>query len=155
MQALDVLLIWLHQLATVVWIGQLVLTSVVYMPLFAEQLKGPALGKMIGGMAKRVTPLIWGSVAIFMITGIPMMVGGMSETGVGHPWSVLILIKHAIVVLMIVLSARTQRAAAEAGAPAGPPADVQAAIRRSRPTSTALMICGIVVLLLTAVAEAL
>ena len=155
MQALDVLLIWLHQLATVVWIGQLVLASVVYMPLFAEQLKGPALGKMIGGMAKRVTPLFWGSVAIFMITGVPMMIDGMSQAGVGQPWTVLILIKHAVVVLMIVLGVRTQRAAAEAGAPAGPPAHVQAAIGRSRLTSTVLMICGIVVLLLTAVAEGL
>jgi len=155
MRALDVLLIWLHQLATVVWIGQLVLASVVYIPLFAEQLKGPALGKMIGGMAKRVTPLFWGSVAIFMITGIPMMVGRMSQAGIGHPWSVLILIKHAVVVLMIVLGARAQEAAAEAGAPAGPSAQVEAAIRRSRLTSTVLMIRGIVVLLLTAVAEAL
>jgi hypothetical protein len=45
--------------------------------------------------------------------------------------------------------------AVEAGAPAGPPAQVQAAVGRSRPTSTALMTCGIVVLLLTAVAETL
>jgi uncharacterized membrane protein len=110
---------------------------------------------MIGGMAKRVTPLFWGSVAISMITGVPMMVGGMSQAGVGHPWSVLMLIKHAVVVLMIVLGARTQSAGAEAGAPAGPPAQIQAAIERSRRTSTVLMICGIVVLLLTAVAEAL
>ena len=155
MQALRVLLVWLHQLATVVWIGQLVLTNVVYMPLFAEQLKGPAMGKMIGAMAKRVTPLIWGSVAMFMITGVPMTVGRMSQAGIGHPWSVLILIKHALVVLMIVLGVQTQKAAAGAPAPAGPPADVQAAIGRSRLTGTASMICGIIVLLLTAVAEAL
>ena len=112
MQALSVLLVWLHQLATVVWIGQLVLSKVVYMPLFAKQLEGPALAKMIGGMARRMTPLFWGSVAVFMITGVPMSVGRMSQGGVRHPWSVLILIKHAVVVLMIVLGVRTQRAAA-------------------------------------------
>jgi uncharacterized membrane protein len=110
---------------------------------------------MIGGMAKRVTPLFWGSVAVSIITGVPLMVGGMGQAGVGHPWSVLMLIKHAVVVLMIVLGARTQSAAAEAGAAESSPAQVQAAIERSRLTSTVLMICGIVVLLLTAVAQAL
>lgn len=154
-QALVAILIWLHQLATVVWMGQLVLASVVYMPLFVEQLEGPALGRVVGGMARRVTPLIWGSVAIFMITGIPMTIGRMGQAGIGHPWSVLILIKHAVVVLMIVLSVSMQKAAAAAGAPEGSPPQVEAAIGRSRRASSALMVCGIVVLLLTAAAEAL
>lgn len=173
------LLIWLHQLATVVWIGQLLLTGLIYMPLFAEQLKAPALGNMIRGMAKRAAPWIWASVVIFIITGVAMTLGktrALGLTGFGHPWVLLILIKHVIVVVMIILAVYMQRVALPGlvgaltpeGGPAGPPPEaagegplpgppphVQAAIQRSRRTSMALMICGIVVLLLTAIAEAL
>jgi uncharacterized membrane protein len=155
MQAFSALLIWLHQLATVVWIGQLVLANVVFMPLFANQLEGTARGKMMGGMAKRFTPLFWGSVVIFNLTGIPMLIGGLDQVGISHPWSVLILIKHAVVILMIVLGALMLGAAQKAGAEAGQPADSQAATKRARLLSTISMICGVVVLLLTAVAEAL
>jgi uncharacterized membrane protein len=127
----------------------------VFMPLFASQLEGPARGKMMGGMARRFTPLFWGSVVIFNLTGVPMLIGGLDQVGVADPWSVLILIKHAVVILMIVLGAITLGAAQKAGEEAGPPADAQAATKRARLMSTVSMICGIVVLLLTALAEAL
>jgi hypothetical protein len=68
---------------------------------------------------------------------------------------VLILIKHAVVILMIVLGALTLGAAQKAGAEAGQPADSQAATKRTRLLSAISMICGVVVLLLTALAEAL
>jgi uncharacterized membrane protein len=155
MQVLSALLIWLHQLATVVWIGQLVLANLVFMPLFANQLEPPARGRMMAGMAKRFTPLFWGSVVIFNLTGVPMLIGGLSQVGAGDLWTVLILVKHAIVVVMIILGAITLGAAAKAGAAEGPPADSQAGATRSRLLSTVSMICGLVVLLLTAVAEAL
>lgn len=177
-QVVVALSIWLHLLATVVWMGQAILGSLVYMPIFSQQLKGPALGNMIGGMARRIRPFIWGSIVIFIITGIPMTTGKMALlglTGFSAPWSILILVKHIIVVIMIVLAAYTDRVAlprlvevltaaagppggAQAGPPpqaSGPPPHVKAAIGRSRLGGSAIMICGIVVLLLTAIAEAL
>jgi putative copper export protein len=84
-----------------------------------------------------------------------MLIGGLDQVGIADPWSVLMLIKHAVVILMIVLGARMLGAAAKAGAEEGTPADVQAASRSARLSSFVSMICGIVVLLLTAVAEAL
>jgi hypothetical protein len=56
---------------------------------------------------------------------------------------------------MIVLGALMLGAAQKADAEAGPPADSQAATKRARLLSTISMICGVVVLLLTAMAEAL
>jgi len=155
MQVLSALLIWLHQLATVVWIGQLVLANLVFMPLFANQLEPPARGRMMAGMAKRFTPLFWGSVVVFNLTGVPMLIGGMDQVGAAHPWSILILVKHAVVVVMIILGAITLGAATKAAAEATPTADSQAAGKRVRLMSTVSLICGLVVLLLTAVAEAL
>lgn len=178
MQLVVVLSIWLHLLATVIWMGQAILGSLVYMPILSQQLKGPALGAAMGEMARKIRPFIWGSIVVFIITGIPMTTGKMALlglTGFGNPWSILILVKHIIVVVMILLAAYMDRVAlpglvevltaaagppggAQAGPPpkaSGPPPHVQAAIRRSRLGGSAVMVCGIVVLLLTAIAEAL
>ncbi|MGD2145427.1 MAG: CopD family protein [Anaerolineae bacterium] len=155
MQVFTALLIFLHQLATVVWIGQLVIGNVVFMPLFASQLERPARARMLAGMAKRFTPLFWGSVVIFNLTGIPMLIGGMDQVGIADPWSVLVLAKHAVVILMIVLGALTLGATTKACAEETPPADSQAAGKRARLMGVVSMICGLVVLLLTALAEAL
>lgn len=178
MQLVVVLSIWLHLLATVVWIGQAILSNLVYMPIFSQQLKGPALGAAIGEMARKTRPFIWGSIVVFGITGIPIMTENEGYLGLGNfgnSWSILILVKHIIVVVMILLAAYMDRVAlpglvkvlttvagppggAQAGPPpqaSGPPPHVQAAIRRSRLGGSAVMICGIVVLLLTAIAEAL
>ena len=113
-QVVVALSIWLHLLATVVWIGQAILGSLVYMPIFSQQLKGPALGTAMGEMARKIRPFIWGSIVVFVITGIPMTTGKMGLLGLagfGNLWSILILVKHIIVVVMILLAAYMDRVA--------------------------------------------
>jgi len=99
---------WLHMLATVVWLGGLAAIAILILPAAKRVLKPSDQLAFIEGIQRRLEPLAWFSLAILIVTGLfqlsinPHYDGFLSTSG---QWSLTILTKHMLVILMIVVSA--------------------------------------------------
>ncbi len=99
---------WLHMLATVTWLGGLAALALLVLPAARRSLQPPAQLALIEAIQHRLEPLAWFSLAILIVTGLfqlsvnPHYDGFLATTG---QWSLAILTKHSLVVLMIVVSA--------------------------------------------------
>ena len=102
------LVFWLHMLATVAWLGGLAAIAILVLPVAKHILKPVDQLAFITGIQKRLEPLAWFCLATLIVTGLfqlsvnPHYDGFLSTTG---QWSLAILTKHFLVVLMIVVSA--------------------------------------------------
>jgi len=102
------LVFWFHMLATVAWLGGLAAIAILVLPVTRRVLKPTDQLAFIEGIQRRLEPLAWFSLAILIVTGLfqlsvnPHYDGFLSTTG---QWSLAILTKHSLVVLMIVVSA--------------------------------------------------
>ena len=99
---------WLHMLATVIWLGGLAAIAILVLPAAKRVLKPADQLAFIEGIQKRLEPLAWFSLATLVATGLfqlsvnPHYDGFLSTTG---QWSLAILTKHIMVIVMIVVSA--------------------------------------------------
>ena len=102
------LIFWLHMLATVTWIGSIVSISLLFLPAAKKTLKPVDQLALIDAMQKRLEPIAWFSIGLLLITGLfqlsanPHYDGFLSTSG---QWSIAILIKHSLAVIMVGVSA--------------------------------------------------
>ena len=102
------LIFWLHMLATVSWIGSLVAISLLVLPAAKKTLKPAEQLAFLEAMQKRLEPVAWFSMGILVVTGLfqlsanPHYNGFLSTSG---QWSIAILVKHSLAVIMAVTSA--------------------------------------------------
>lgn len=149
-QILIALSIWLHALATVVLIGHYVLLSTIYLPVLSKS-NGAALSEI----SKRSRSWMYLSLATFMVTGIYLMFVDPNYLGVGNfgnLWSVMMLVKHLLIVGMIGLGFWFN-AFLRVGPMMASNNNAELGIRRFRMYSNSMAILGIWVLLLTALAQ--
>jgi uncharacterized membrane protein len=102
------LVYWLHMLATVAWIGGIVSISILVLPAAHKSLKPADLLAFIEAIQKRLEPLAWFSLGLLIATGLFQLSANSHYNGffdVSTQWSLAILIKHGLVVVMIVVSA--------------------------------------------------
>ena len=140
---------WLHALATVIFIGHFVLLAGIYMHALSKN--GPALSDI----SKRSRPWLYASLLIFIVTGTYLMLIDSSYLGFmdfGNFWGVVMLVKHILVFVMIALGF-WNNAILRVG-PMMSSNNPEQAIVRFRKYVNAMAICGILVLLLTALAQA-
>lgn len=157
---------WLHMLATIVWIGGLALMALVVWPGARAALgPGPQLAALIERLQRRFNPLAWTSLAVLVATGLTQMSANKNYDGllrINNPWTVAILTKHIAVGLMVVIGVYMQwmlqpelarLAALEARGRSTGSAD---RLRRREAQLMRLnLLCGLVVLALTAIARVL
>ena len=149
-QILIALSVWLHALATVVFIGHYLLLSILYLPVL--QTDG---GASLSAISRRSRPWMYGSLLIFMATGIYLMFADPNYRGVGdfgNFWSLMMLVKHLLIVGMIGLGFWFN-ALLRVGPMRSSNNNAQLGIRSFRRYSNLMAICGILVLLLTALAQ--
>jgi len=142
--------VWLHALATVILIGHYFLLSVIYLPVLE---KGG--GAFLSQVSKRSRPWMYASLAIFMVTGIYLMFADQNYRGVGdfgNFWSVMMLVKHLLIVGMIGLGF-WNNAYLRVGPMMASNNNADLGIRRFRTYSNMMAISGVLVLLLTALAQ--
>ena len=149
-QALIALSVWLHALGTVILIGHYFLLSVIYLPVLE---KGG--GVFLSQISKRSRPWMYASLVIFMVTGIYLMFADPNYLGVGdfgNFWSVMMLVKHLLIVGMIGLGF-WYNAFLRVGPMMSSSNNAELGIRRFRMYSNLMAISGALVLLLTALAQ--
>ncbi len=144
---------WLHALATIVFIGYYFFTGLIYLPVLEHQMQVNALRDLLEQVSVRLRPFFGGSLLIFLVTGTHLMLINKNYLGLGNffanPWSILIVIKHVLVLAFIVLAFYSERAFL------GQISDQNLrALRQFRWTLNINMILGLFILLLTALAQA-
>ena len=94
---------WLHALATIILIGHYLLLTLIYLPVLAKENAG---GMILSEISKRSRGWMYSSLIIFMVTGIYLTVVDPNYLGIGNfgnLWGILMLIKHILVLVMIIL----------------------------------------------------
>lgn len=149
-QILIAVSVWLHALATVILIGHYFLLSLIYLPVLEN-----GGGVFLSQISKRSRWWMYISLVIFMITGIYLMFVNPSYLGVGNfgnLWSVMMLVKHVLVVGMIGLGF-WYNAFLRVGPMMASNNNAELGIRRFRMYSNLMAIAGLWVLLFTAIAQ--
>ena len=144
---------WLHTLATIVMIGYFVFTSLIYLPVFARQMQANALRDLLEQVSARLRPFFGGALLIFLVTGTHLMLINQNYLGLGNffsnPWSVLIVVKHVLVLPFLALAVFSERAFLAKVSDQNPEALKQFGWAVNINT-----ILGVVILLLTSIAQA-
>jgi uncharacterized membrane protein len=99
---------WLHLLATVSWVGSLAGVSFLVLPAMKRSLEPEMQLVFIEAMQKRLEPIAWFSMTLLVLTGLFQMSVNPHYDGfvsVSTQWSVAILIKHLLGIVMVVVSA--------------------------------------------------
>jgi uncharacterized membrane protein len=142
----------LHALAMLVFIGHYLLTSLIYLPALSKLDNG---AKALGEMSHRSRKWLYGSILVFFVTGVHLMLVDPNYLGIGNfsnPWALLMLVKHIVILVMIGLGFwynMLQRVGpamrSNSGAAQG--------VAKFRQYSAAMSICGVIVLALTALSQ--
>ena len=142
----------LHALAMIIFIGHYLLMSLIYLPALSNM---DNAGKALGEMSHRSRRWLYGSILVFAISGVHLMLIDPNYLGIGNfsnPWALLMLIKHLVIVVMIALGFwynMLQRVGpamrSNSGAAQG--------VAKFRQYSNAMAICGVLVLALTALSQ--
>jgi len=142
---------WLHALATVVFIGHFVLLALFYLPALSKTGNGAALSEI----SKQSRPWMYASILVFIVTGIYLMIADPNYLGIGNFsnfWGVMMLVKHVLVVGMIGMGFWFN-AILRVGPLMSSNTGAALAISRFRWYVNAMAVCGVLVLLLTALAQ--
>ncbi len=146
---------WLHLLATVILIGQYILLALIYYPLLRSRIKAAELGGVMEELGTRMRGWIGLSVAIFILTGVYLTLRDPAYLGLGNfgnAWSIVMLIKHILVLAFILAGIYTERVLVSKVAESQGSAE---AVTRLETAFAILAVLGGLILLLTALAGAL
>jgi uncharacterized membrane protein len=102
------LIYWLHMLATVVWVGSLAAISFLVLPAMKRTLNPETQLVFIEAMQKRLEPIAWFSISLLILTGLFQMSLNSHYDGflsTSTQWSLAILTKHILGMIMVVVSA--------------------------------------------------
>ena len=150
-QVLIPLSYWLHSLATVVFVGHYLLLALIYLPAMSN-----GGGAFLSQISNRSRGWMYLSLLVFIATGTYLMIANPNYMGVGNFgnfWSVMMLVKHVLILGMIALGFRFN-----AILRVGPQLDSnsagdQAMLHLNRHVSV-MSTLGVLVLLLTALSQA-
>jgi uncharacterized membrane protein len=100
-QILIDLSVWLHALATTVFIGHFLLLSLIYLPVLANN-----NATLLSEISKRSRRWMYISILIFVITGTYLTFADPNYLGFanfGNLWGILMLVKHIVILGMIAM----------------------------------------------------
>jgi uncharacterized membrane protein len=149
-QILIALSVWLHAVGTAILIGHYLLLSVIYLPVLERN-----GGVFLSQISKRSRPWMYASLVSFMVTGIYLMFADRNYLGVGdfgNFWSIMMLIKHLLIMAMLAMGFWFN-AFLRVGPMMASNHNAELGIRRFRTYSNLMAISGVLVLLLTALAQ--
>lgn len=149
-QILIALSVWLHAVGTVILIGNYFLLSVIYLPVLEKDNR-----LILSKISQRSRPWMYFSLGIFMVTGIYLMLADPNYLGFGdfgNLWGILMLVKHVLILGMIAMGFWFN-AIWRIGPMMSSNNRAELAERRFRLYVNLMAIAGVLVLLLTALAQ--
>lgn len=104
---LQTILDFLHLMATIAWIGGMFFNFLVVMPTIQKVLDPAQAGKFMGTMFKRVRIVVYVSLLVLFVTGIPMKIASEYYVGIinfENTWEIVGFIKHVFVGLLALMA---------------------------------------------------
>jgi uncharacterized membrane protein len=147
----------LHTLSTVLLVGNYVLSALVVVPVLWRLVPEEEQSRLFPALVARGRPWVLSSIAIFIVTGILMLVTDSHYLGfmeIGNTWSVLMYTKHILVLGWIALGVYLDMGVTRrlAGARASDRPGLLAKFQRMNGLTAA---GGVVIILLTATLQAM
>ena len=143
----------LHVLATIVFVGYYLIGGLIYLPVLQRCMNANALRDVLEQVAARLRPFFGGSLLIFLVTGVYLMLINKNYLGLGNffgnPWSILIVIKHVLVLAFLALAIFSERAFLRRISDEKPEA-----LKQFRWALNINTVLGVVIILLTSIAQA-
>ena len=104
MEIINIIMLWLHYLATVMWIGGMAFNLLVLRPSMAviEQNQRPVLGASV---LKRFIIFAWLSIAVLVLTGILINYNRIASDNIPATYGIVLLGKHFVTSIMILVVA--------------------------------------------------
>ena len=99
---------WLHLFATVTWVGSLAGVSLLVLPAMKRSLDSETQVVFIEAMQRRLEPIAWFCMSLLLATGLFQMSVNPHYDGflsTSTQWSLAILTKHLLGIIMVVVSA--------------------------------------------------
>ena len=95
--------VWLHAMATVIFIGYYVVLALICLPA-VDDAAWVIRGAVISAISKRSRVWLYVSLVVFAVTGAYLTLADPSYMGLGNfgsPWALLMLVKHVVIMGMI------------------------------------------------------
>ena len=94
-------LVWLHLLAAVVWIGGMAFLSLVLVPMLKQEPFAAQRGLLIKTAAGRFRAVVWGAIAVLLLTGpVLMQQRGIAITNLSA-WPPVLALKLGLVAVLL------------------------------------------------------
>ena len=104
---LQISLDFLHLMATIAWIGGMFFNFLVVMPTVNKVLDPATTGRFMGVLMKRVRVIVYSSLLILFVTGIPMKIASEYYVAIinfDNNWEIVGFIKHVFVALLAIMA---------------------------------------------------
>ncbi len=101
------LLSFIHNLATVIWIGGMLINFIVVRPVSMKVLDPATSGKFTQAVMKRFRILVYVSIVILGVTGIPLKIVNPNYIDIinfENQWEIVSFVKHLFYGLLVVLA---------------------------------------------------
>jgi putative copper resistance protein D len=102
--AMTVLLVWLHLLAAISWIGGIIFLSVLLVPVLKREPFASQKALLFRTIAMRFRAVVWGAIAVLLFTG-PLL---LHQRGIpiAHPsgWPMVLVVKLGLVTILFLLT---------------------------------------------------
>jgi uncharacterized membrane protein len=154
-QILVALSLWLHSLATIIFIGHYVLLAVIYLPAISKNFAAGAGGNVLSEMSKSSRKWIYAALVVLALTGTYLTLVDPKYLGLGdfgNAWAILMLVKHILIVGMLA-AGFWFNAIMRVGSMLSANTGSEQALNRYRSFVNGMAISGVLVLLLTALAQ--
>jgi uncharacterized membrane protein len=103
-EAMTVLLVWLHLLAGVSWIGGMIFLSVVLVPTLRREPFASQKALLFRTIARRFRAVVWGAIAVLLVTG-PLLLH-QRKIPIADPsgWPMVLAVKLGLVAILLLLT---------------------------------------------------
>ena len=146
---------WIHILATITWIGGMFTNLFIIRPTIYQFLSPADAGKFLGAMMKRFRIMVYGSIVVLGITGIPLKIineNYISIINFENNWEIISFIKHicyGVLVLIAIYSFEFLSPRVVRVAETGPSAELQSLRKRQMALGGFAFLTALVILILS------
>ena len=99
-----VLLVWLHVLAAVSWIGGTIFLSVVLVPVLRREPFASQRALLFRTIARRFRAVVWGAIAVLLFTGPPLLHQRGISIADPSGWPMTLVAKLGLVTILLLLT---------------------------------------------------
>ena len=99
-----ILLVWLHVLAAVSWIGGTIFLSVVLAPVLRREPFASQRALLFRSIARRFRAVVWGAIAVLLFTGPPLLHQRGIPIADPSGWPMILVAKLGLVTLLLCLT---------------------------------------------------